>query len=373
MDDDRRKERLNKLFLRQKNTFYDNVDLTLNMTTSNYNILADQPVFQLHDYSIKDEINAMKNLKDIEDSVFAKWLIYDIPVMVTAGGLGTLSSVFLKDFFAKLHDDKWSKKGALKGGHSGENADWVPENKQAGGFGHRWKFGHDLLYPFEIDKKQYIEIAEQSGVIIPAWLWAPFYWVRHLLQDSFSKEGLPFPGNSLLRFFLDPTQKSTREVLQFMGTIKLRDLAGASITNIVMGAYLWRTEKDIKRVICKPNYRAYSLMLGANLISLLSGLLIPPPNTSFNWGCIPIIGYYSYHLLKLEKKVREELTKREKILNQNDNIIQKNEEFLFQYSMMNDQIYKEFISYEESIIAYYAEIMRNHERVKNIIYSGGEK
>jgi hypothetical protein len=72
----------------------------------------------------------------MDESVFINWKIVDIPAMVVAGGLGTLSSVLLRDFFAGLHD-YWGKTSALKGGHSGENIDWVPGAKQPGGFGHR--------------------------------------------------------------------------------------------------------------------------------------------------------------------------------------------------------------------------------------------
>lgn len=307
----------------------------------------------------------IEKIEDIDDSVFANWKIADIPVMAVAGGLGTLSSVLLRDFFAGLHDD-WGRTSALGGGHSGENIDWVPGSKQPGGFGHRWKFGHDLLNPFEVDWNQYKDIASQGGGFIPAWLQAPFLWLRHLLQDTFSKEGLPLPGNSLLRLFkdLNPANPATRELLQILGTIKMRDIAGAGITNIVMGAYVWGTEKDFKRVICTPNYRGFSLMLGANLITLLSGLLVPPPLTSFNWGTIPVIGYYTFQLIKLEKEVRRRLKARDALLDKNQAAIFRNNEVLKNAVLMNDDYYNEFIKYEDAIIAFNMQTMANHETLK---------
>jgi len=308
-------------------------------------------------------IENLETMKDMDDTVFAKWKIADIPMMVVAGGLGTLSSVLLKDFFAGLHDD-WGKTSTSNGGHSGENIDWVPGAKQPGGFGHRWKFGHDLFNPFEVDWQQYIEIGKQSGGFIPAWLKAPFYWLKHLFHDTFSKEGLPLPGNSLLRLFLNPADPTTRQILQILGTIKMRDVAGAGITNIVMGAYVWGTEKDLKRVVSKPNYRGFSLMLGANLITLLSGLLIPPPATSFNWGTVPVICYYSFQLLKLEKEVRRQLKERDAVLDRNQDILLKNGVIISNAILMNDEYFEEFERYETDIVNFYDETIAKHEFLK---------
>lgn len=368
MNSEERKKKLNQIYNRQKK-FIGGSSLSKEINT-NYKLIK-QPEFNINSNIINKDIKSIKSLSEMDNSVFAKWKAADIPVMITAGGLGTLTSVLLRDFFADFHDNKWGKKLTENGGHSGEFIDKVPGNKSPGGFGHRWKYGHDILNPFEVEWDQYVNIAKESGSIIPSWLKAPFYWLRHLFQDTFSKEGLPIPGNTLMRYFMNPSSPKTREVLQILTTIKMRDIAGAGITNAVMGGYLWGTEGDIKRVTVKPNYRAFSLMLGANLITLFSGLLVPPPMTSFNWGTIPIIGYYSYQLFKLEKKIRAELEKRDKILLENDKIIQDNDLILKEMSIMNDEFYKEFLKYEEKIINFYNETINNHNRLKKRILQGG--
>ena len=190
MKDEERKLALNSLYNAQDNMFGAYIALPEylpdNKLVQTLNIESTDIVLPI--------IQNIENMGDMDDTVFANWKVADIPVMVVAGGLGTLSSVLLRDFFAGLHDD-WGSKSALDGGHSGENIDWVPGAKQPGGFGHRWKFGHDLFNPFEVDWQQYKEIAGQGGGFIPVWLKAPFYWLKHLFQDTFSKEGLPLPGN----------------------------------------------------------------------------------------------------------------------------------------------------------------------------------
>jgi len=360
MNDEERQSRLYSLYNAQNSMFdgyvplpeYEQEQIVLTQFAKD-DINFDIPVFE-----------DIEKIEEMDDSVFANWKIADIPVMVVAGGLGTLSSVLLRDFFDGLHDD-WGKTSTLGGGHSAENIDWVPGAKQPGGFGHRWKFGHDLFNPFEVDWNQYKDLAGQGGGFIPAWLKAPFLWLRHLLQDTFSKEGLPLPGHSLLRLLpINPASPATRELLQFLGTIKMRDIAGAGITNIVMGAYVWGTEKDLKRVICKPNYRGFSLMLGANLITLLSGLLVPPPLTSFNWGTIPVIGRYAWELIKLEKEVRRQLKARDAQLDKNQAALFRNNEALKNAVLMNDEYYSEFVKYEDAIVDFNMHTIEKHETLK---------
>jgi hypothetical protein len=184
------------------------------------------------------------------------------------------------------------------------------------------------------------------------------------LHDTFSKDGLPLPGNSLLRHFLNPVNPATREILQILGTIKMRDIAGSGITDVLMGAYVWGTERDFKRVVCKPNYRGFSLMLGANLIALLSGLLVPPPLTSFNWETIPVIGYYSFQLIKLEKEVRRQLKARDMLLDKNQTAIFHNNEVLKNAALMNDNYYSEFLRYENDIVDFNIRTIKQHESLK---------
>jgi hypothetical protein len=308
----------------------------------------------------------LEKLEDLDDSVFAKWKPADIPAMIATGILGTFTSAQLQNFTAGLHD-KWGKLPTLEGGHSGELIDKVPGNKQPGGFGHRWKFGHDLLNPFEVDWEQYKTLANQSGSPIPACIKTPFYWTKHLFQDSFSKEGLPIPGNSLSRYFLNPADKSTREMLQTFGTVKMRDNVGAGLTNFTMKAYLWGTEADFSNVLFKPNYRVCSLMLGAHIVTLLSGLLAPPPFTSFNWGTIPKIVYYFFELIKLNKEIKRILSAREVTLNENA-LIQFNNDILLQnYILEVDKYCSEVLEYEDEVEKFYLQVTARHNALKKRI------
>ena len=296
-------------------------------------------VTKLQVKDLRSDYEQLAELQDFDESVFARWRAADLPVMLAAGVLGAFSSAALKDFFAELHD-KWGSKPAVNAagedvlGHGGQGIDRVPGSKRAGGWGHRWKFGHDLFNPFDLTKptnpldptstpwNQYMEMAKASGTVLPKWMKAIYYWLSHLLQDTFSAEGLPLPGHSLLRGLFDPAKN--HELLQFLGTIKMRDVVGTGATNLIMGSYLWGTEHSFERVVTKPNYRGFALMLGANFTNLVTGLYIPPPNTTFNHSTIPIIAYYGIRLYRMEKRIAAALKSRGETLAQNDLTLTKN-------------------------------------------------
>ena len=298
--------------------------------TRNTGSVAGPEVIELRsDYGQLDE------LKGFDESVFSPWRAADLPVMLAAGVLGAFSSALLKDFFAELHD-KWGGRSAAKDvlGHGGQRIDQVPGSKRAGGWGHRWKFGHDLFNWADLNKTttpknplctpwdQYVKMAKDSGTVLPIWMKAVYYWLSHLLQDTFSAEGLPVPGHSLFRGLFDPAKN--HDLLQFLGTIKMKDVVGTGATNLIMGAYLWGTEHSLERVVSKPNYRAFALMLGANFVNLITGLWIPPPKTTFNHSTIPFIAYYGIRLYRLEKRIEKELSARDETLAQNDLTLARN-------------------------------------------------
>ncbi len=254
-------------------------------------------------------------LPAIDDDVFARWRGLDVPMMFLAGAVGAGLSAFLRETFASWHDDEWQKLPWNRGGHGGEIVDNVPGSRFAGGFGHRWKHGHDLLNPFEVQWDEYLTDLPEGGVL-PPMARRLFYWIRHLLQDSFSKEGLGLPGHSCFREMLEPLikTKAGRETLQALGSIKARDLAGVGAANVIMGAYLWGTEGDLSRVVVRANYRAFSLMAGANLVAILCGLLVPPPATSFQWPAIPPLLYYGGRLVWMMRSIEKSLDARDEAL-----------------------------------------------------------
>jgi hypothetical protein len=371
MNDDERIGKLNSLYTRQSELFDSTYQTSSNESLLSFSLLS-RPNFEIDQTTIVSDLKMLDDISYLDESVFAKWRIADLPVMITAGGLGTLASVYLKDFLAEIHDEGWAKKNTVEGGHSGEMIDTVPGYKQPGGFGHRWKFGHDLLNPFEIDWSQYLELAKESGGSVPVWLKAIYYWLKHLFQDTFSAEGLPVPGHSLLRHFLNPSDPTTRSLLQILTTIKMRDIAGAGITNCVMAGYLWGTEKELKRVFIKPNYRAFSLMLGANIIALLSGLLVPPPFTSFNHGTIPVIAYYALQLIRLEKQVRKVLAERDNILDANESKINCNDEIISALILFNHSTFQKLLEYEKEVMRSFNSTIQYHEKIRNMVCCGGQ-
>lgn len=314
--------------------------------------------------NLRSDYAGLKDLDSIDESVFATWKTADIPFMLAAGTLGAFSSAALKDFFDGLHQ-KWGSKPSVKDngkdvwGHGGQNIDKVPDSKRPGGWGHRWKFGHDLFNPWDLFKavdpldpsstpwNEYLKLAEQSGTILPPWMKAIYYWLSHLLQDTFSAEGLPLPGHSLLRGLFDPAKN--HELLQFLGTIKMRDVAGTGVTNLIMGGYLWGTEHKIKRVLVEPNYRAFSLMLGANWMNLTTGLFIPPPKTTLNYSAIPVIAYYAIRLYKMEKRLGEALRKRDVVLEENERTISHNLRIIAENGARIDTMICEMEKFESEI------------------------
>lgn len=295
-------------------------------------------------------LDELKDLSQFDSSVFAQWRALDIPLMFGSGIIGAFSSYYLRDYFASLHD-KWGNWDTAAGGHSGESIDWVPGAPNPGGVGHRFSFGHDLFNPFEIDWEDYVEKAANSGTVLPNWLKAAFYWLRHLLQDTFSKEGLALPGHSLLRDYIDPVKN--KELIKHFGAIKMRDIAGSSVTNIVMGSYLWGTEKEFKRIFIKANYRAFSLMLGANFTNVATGLIIPPPATSLNWSAMPVIGYYLVRLIMLEGRVRKELKIRGSVLDDNDNTLMSNMKKVADNEQKLNKMLAELMDYDAQLQKYY--------------------
>lgn len=309
-----------------------------------------------------ESLEDLIQLPEINDSFFASWRVADIPVIFVAGLAGALFSYFSKDYFAQKHDSL-GKKPAINGGHGGELIDRVPGAMQAGGFGHRWLFGHDLLNPFEIDWSQYVKIAMKSGTVLPIWMKAAFYWIRHLFQDTFSKEGLPLPGHSyflkLLNWiqylvtggkdgepWIDPQKHS--EMLKIFGTIKMRDVTGTAVTALIMKMYLWGTEDSWKEANSKQNYRTCSLMLGAYWVNLCAGLMVPRAGRTLNTSVIPLIASYLLALVKINVNVSSLLQTRDKVIKDNWIILMQNDALIDQMVASVDKKTKELDDdYEE--------------------------
>lgn len=115
---------------------------------------------------------------------------------------------------------------------------------------HRLLWGHDIL-SIEEDNPFYLMVKKQglSGIIQA---------LQHLLADTTSKQGLPFPGSSYLDFVdengslsnylivvsqqlsLETTgcKRAAQEIYSHMFTVRASDILGAGSTNVLSDVYL---------------------------------------------------------------------------------------------------------------------------------------
>jgi len=274
-------------------------------------------------------------LPTLPDGYLADWKPEDIVAVLIASAAGVLGTHGLTDYLAGLHDKSMRiSSGKSWFGHGGEIIDKVPGNRIAGGPGHRWNYGHDLLNPFEVNWDTYLANCPGGK---GSWLYAISKWVFHLGIDTFSREGLPLPLHSLFRQWLHAS--GNRQILQIVGTFKTRDLAGASLTNAIMAAYLSCTGGRLS----PPDYRSASLMLMANVLTLIGGACFLPWKTaSINWSVIPAIGYYGLQMLSIFLETRKILQQRSNVLLQNSAALARNDlklEFALQ-TLINQVTYQ---------------------------------
>lgn len=263
----------------------------------------------------------------VDYDLFPRWRPADIPVMLTAGFLGTLLSNALEGVFDSLHD-RWTNRGFDAGGHAGENTDSVS------GLFHRLKKGHDPFNPREIEWDKYFK----AGDVKKPMLIKVFAWLRHMMQDTFSVEGLPLPGHSYFRDVIGdvlmPAGKKlsgmdTYKVYKTFFTLKARDLTGAAFVPLAMTAYVYGTERGNRRKFF--NYRYISLTIGALAVCITTGLLLPIPNQSsisFNYPAVMAMIPYIIALYRLNSMISRQLKERGGILAENSLRLQHNRELL---------------------------------------------
>lgn len=241
----------------------------------------------------------------IDYDLFPRWKAADIPVMIGLGFLGGLLSYGMHDKFEALHKD-WTKLSYAKGGHAAEIIDEIQ------GKMHRFKYGHDILNPKEVDWANYFPNGIQAGFLkkLGAWL-------HHLMQDTFSTEGLPLPGSSYIRDVIGkltsgisaiPDMDKYQAYKTFF-TVKARDITGTAFVSLAMTLYVWGTERGNDKKFF--NYRYMSLTLGALLVSIVTGLCMPVKNASFNHFAVVAMVPYFVALLKVNKRINEQLKQRD--------------------------------------------------------------
>ena len=308
------------------------------------------------------ELQPLEEMEEIDNTVFPNWKKTDLWVMFAAGVLGAFGSKLLNDYFGDLHN-AWGAKPAVNPktgewqlGHGGERIDRVPGTSHAGTEGHRWKFGHDIFRFSDLKKpfdapdpsgtawNQYLEMAEKLG--LPKWAGPILLWFSHLLQDMFSREGTVIPGGSYLYDLVGHPK-----LLNALATIKARDIVGCGVTNLIMGTYLGITEHSLSRVVVKANYRCFSLMLGANVVTLAVGLF--PPLTSLNLSTFPVISYYALRIAIMEHKIRGVLKRRDDVLSRNE--------------LMLESCFKQLVENQEKIDEYMSELRSRASEIDEAI------
>lgn len=193
------------------------------------------------DFSNWQELTTM--WPSIDYDLLPRWRVADIPVMLVAGFLGALLSSRLWELFDKIHG-RWTQKLFAEGGHKLEDPDSV------GGIFHRLRYGHDILNPQQINWGDYFRTGDPRAPLLKK----IFAWLRHLMQDTFSSEGLPLPGLSYiseqLRKVVFPAVGrelgiKSPEVYKRFFTLKARDLGGAAFTQAAISLYVYGTEPDL--------------------------------------------------------------------------------------------------------------------------------
>jgi hypothetical protein len=231
-------------------------------------------------------------LKDIDPrGDFAALRPADIAVAFTAGLAGAFASAYFEEVLDKIH----------KVSHCAEKSDnpviqylgkvlkhnGSPMDKMRGRK-HRLKYGHDILNPFEV----WDDLAEQYGGNRKALL----HWAKHLMSDSLSKEGLPLPGSSYFRDFLQ--ENFTAAQYQKYLTVKSRDLAGASLVEGILRGYRF-CEKVKGGEPIRENYRFFQTNVMAHSVCFVSGIMLG----SLNYGSLALMCVYVARCLLFDRQV----------------------------------------------------------------------
>lgn len=234
----------------------------------------------------------------------------DVVIALIGGFAGALSSYALTDTFNKVHGYSDSKnKGALEWyGKESERAKHPILHRLAkllrhpsspmdaidgryGTINHRLKYGHDLFNPFEVWDKLTKEYGGNFG--------AALEWVRHLIADTFTPEGLPLPGHSHFRELI--LEQLGRDWTKYL-TIKARDVTGAALVSGILSghdAYL----RFVKKVDTKNTYARYQRNMAAYGTCLISGLMLG----SLNYAALVLLAKNSIQLVGVDRRISREL------------------------------------------------------------------
>ncbi len=268
-----------------KDDFYDIVADTYNIIDDVYdhNDLSLDIDERLIKYNFKGRLNNAELIQEhfnlqinLADKRFEVLSSSDYAFCIVVGFLGAFTSHSLKDVFAKLHngdirksDNEFLFNVQKMLEHPGDLNDQF--KGRMGGFGHRVGYGHDLLniseiYECVLHKKMMIESSNSDCFLSPGFS-AMLKILKHMLiADPLSKEGLPLPGHSLFRDRWHEFAKSNHDVYQHIGTLKARDMAGASL---VAAANLFYKKL---RKISPDQHKFFQINLTSHSLCILFGL-----------------------------------------------------------------------------------------------------
>jgi len=252
----------------------------------------------------------------VTDLAFRPLTAEDVIIALIGGFAGALSSYALVDTFNKVHGCTTNNKEGYKNGyidwygkqkekaahpvlhqlalflrHTSSAMDKLPGTTTYGTLNHRLKYGHDLFNPMEI----WSEMTKQYGGNGKA----AMEWVRHLVADTFSKEGLPLPGHS---FFRETILNALGDDWSKYITIKARDVTGAALVSAILFAHDGYM-KHVKKVDNKQTYSRYQRNMIAYSTCLMCGLMLG----SLNYAALVLFTKNSIQLLNIDRRISRNL------------------------------------------------------------------
>ena len=175
--------------------------------------------------------------------------------------------------------------------HPNSPMDVMPGTNRYGTKNHRILYGHDLFNPMETWPQMVKECGSKGNAAIE--------WIRHLVADTFAKEGLPLPGHSHFRqFLMDQLGNDWSKYV----TIKARDVTGAALVSAILAGYEIFDAKILHHAP-GPNYRSYTRNILAHSTCLVTGITLG----SLNYASLVFVVKNTTQMLFFDIKTSRQL------------------------------------------------------------------
>lgn len=304
---------------------------------------------QDHYYKIDNNINELENttnsikkdlidVKNIEIGKSESSLeIEDIIICIIAGFVGGAfsSSEKLENTLRNIHDNSSKTKKSKNFiekllSHSGDEIDkggsFITRNGDDPEFGfHRLFFGHD---PLSIKgDNPIILMLKQYGILS-----GTLQLFRHLIADTFSKQGLPLPAHSLLdytkmngntgNYLVDLTKTLSKgadignlEAFNHLFSIRMQDILSQGLTWGIITSYIKVRGVEDKIKISQLKFSTYSISFFVNAVS---GMTRTGGLPYMNWATFSMMFKEGITFFKLNNQEIKQLEIK------TDNIVNKN-------------------------------------------------